>query len=653
VKKLSVIIVNYNVCHFLEQTLLSVRKASTGLNVEVIVVDNNSVDSSVEMVKAKFPEVALILNKKNTGFSCANNQAIQIAKGEYVLLLNPDTVVEEDTFAKCCNFMDKHPEAGALGVKMVDGKGNFLPESKRGLPTPWVAFYKIFGLARLFPKSRKFGRYHLGYLDPCDTNEVEVLSGAFMFIRKTALDRAGLLDEDFFMYGEDIDLSYRIIKAGYKNYYFPETRIIHYKGESTKKTSVNYVFVFYKSMAIFARKHFTSKNAGVFTFLIHIAICVRALLSIVKRFAQAAFTPLLDAIVIYGGMFLLKSYWEDNYKWFPGKYPPEYMDIVVPCYIAVWLLCIYLNGGYSKFFKGSKIIRGVVMGTILISAISNFTDAFRFSKALILMGGVYATIAILSIRYIKHFILFENFNLGDAVEKKTIVVGNEDESLRIINLIKERKFKLNILGYLSTNELSARLNNYDYYLGSAQHIKDIINIYKVEEIIFCSRDISSNQIIEWMTGIGSRQVDYKIVPQESNYVIGSNSKEKPGELYTLDIKLNIEEESHLRNKRMLDVVLGILFFMLSPLLMWFMKRPLRFLRNTIDVITGKLSWVGFSDTEVEDLPKIRKGVLNPASRLNIYELDSPTLNKLNVIYAKEYNVYSDLQLIFKSFRNLG
>ena len=650
-KKLSVIIVNYNVCHFLEQTLLSVRKASAGVDLEVLVVDNNSVDGSVEMVKAKFSEVILILNKKNTGFSRANNEAIKKAKGEYILLLNPDTVVEEDTFIKCCSFMDGHPEAGALGVKMVDGKGNFLPESKRGLPTPWVAFYKIFGFASLFPKSHKFGRYHLGFLDADKTNEVPILSGAFMFMRKAVLDKTGLLDEDFFMYGEDIDLSYRIIKAGYKNYYFPETRIIHYKGESTKRTSVNYVFVFYKAMAIFARKHFTSKSAGIFSFLIHFAIYLRAILSIVKRFAKSAFIPLMDAVVIYGGMYLLKIYWEDNYKWAPGKYPPQFMSIAVPSYITIWLLSIYLNGGYSKIYKATQIVRGAFVGTIIISAISNFTDDFRFSKALILMGGLYTSIAILGIRYIKHFIQFSNLNLGDTGDKKTVIVGNGDESLRIISLVKERKLKLNILGYLSPDESSPLFN--DHYLGSAHHIKDIINIYKVEEIIFCSKDISSSQIIEWMTDIGSRQVDYKIVPRESNFVIGSNSKEKPGELYALDIKLNIEEENHLRDKRMLDVALGFTFLILSPLLMWFMKSPFRFLQNTVDVISGKLSWVGFSDTESADLPKIRKGVLNPASRLNVYELDSPTLNRLNVIYAKEYNVYADLQLIFKSFRNLG
>ncbi|MEZ4937615.1 MAG: glycosyltransferase family 2 protein, partial [Crocinitomicaceae bacterium] len=273
---ISIVIVNYNVEHFLEQCLNSVFSALKKVDGEVWVVDNNSIDGSMAMVKAKFPQVRLIENKENVGFSKANNQAIRESQGKYVLLLNPDTVVEEDTFEKVVQFMNEHPDAGGLGVNMIDGKGNFLPESKRGLPTPSVAFYKIFGLSRLFPRSKKFGKYHLGYLSKEETHEIEILSGAFMLMRKEALDKVGLLDESFFMYGEDIDLSWRIILGGYKNYYYPGTRIIHYKGESTKKTSVNYVFVFYKAMIIFAKKHFSQKNARTFSFLINMAIYFRA-----------------------------------------------------------------------------------------------------------------------------------------------------------------------------------------------------------------------------------------------------------------------------------------------------------------------------------------------------------------------------------------
>ena len=198
-------------------------------------MDNNSVDGSLKMLNYKFPKVIVISNKTNTGFSVANNQGINIAKGEHILLLNPDTVVQEDTLLKCVKFLDTNKNAGALGIKMFNGKGEFLPESKRGLPTPRVAFFKIFGLSSIFPKSRIFGQYHLGYLDEDENHVVEVLSGAFMMIKKRVIEKVGNLDETFFMYGEDIDLSYRIIKEGIKTTILPESNIIHYKGESTKK----------------------------------------------------------------------------------------------------------------------------------------------------------------------------------------------------------------------------------------------------------------------------------------------------------------------------------------------------------------------------------------------------------------------------------
>ena len=290
--KLSIVIVNYNVQHFLEQCLHSVFAATKNVVAEIWVVDNNSVDGSVEMVKEKFPQVKLIASKENLGFSKGNNLAIKKSIGEYILLLNPDTLVEEDTFEKVINFMDKTPKSGGLGVKMVDGKGIFLPESKRSLPTPEVAFHKIFGLSSIFPKSKKFGKYHCGYLDKNENHEIEILSGAFMLMRKEALDKVGLLDESFFMYGEDIDLSYRLIKGGYKNYYFSDTRIIHYKGESTKKSSVNYVFVFYNAMIIFAKKHFSQKNASLFSFLINIAIYLRAGVAITNRVLKKSILPI-------------------------------------------------------------------------------------------------------------------------------------------------------------------------------------------------------------------------------------------------------------------------------------------------------------------------------------------------------------------------
>lgn len=231
-------------------------------------VDNNSTDGSKEFFANRFAGVKFLWEKQNVGFAIANNNGLKIATGEKVLFLNPDTIVPEDCFEKCIQFFEQHENTGALGVKMIDGSGNYLPESKRGFPTSFIALSKITGLALLFPKSRIFSGYYMGHLPANQSNEVDVLPGAFMLIEKNLLDHIGGFDEQFFMYGEDIDLSYRIKKAGYKNYYFPHVTILHFKGESTRKASAKYVQHFYGAMILFARKHSGKWQSSLYALLL-------------------------------------------------------------------------------------------------------------------------------------------------------------------------------------------------------------------------------------------------------------------------------------------------------------------------------------------------------------------------------------------------
>lgn len=275
--KLSIVIVNYNVKHFLEQCLRSVSIAAEGIDTEVIVVDNASSDGSCDYLEPLFENVRFIRNKENKGFARANNQAILSSSGEYVLLLNPDTIIARDTLRRFIEFMDSHNDAGGAGAYMLRTDGTFAPESRRGLPTPFVAFCKMSGLSGLFPRSRIFGRYYMGYLDKEQESRIEIISGAFMFLRREALDKAGLLDEDFFMYGEDIDLSYRLLKAGYNNYFVP-SRILHYKGESTEKSSYRYVYTFYQAMQLFFNKHFAHYSL-LLSLPVNMAIWCRAVLA--------------------------------------------------------------------------------------------------------------------------------------------------------------------------------------------------------------------------------------------------------------------------------------------------------------------------------------------------------------------------------------
>ena len=272
--KLSVVIVNYNVSHYLLQCVDSLSHALRGTDSEVIVVDNHSRDNSVTLLRQYHPEVRIVENLHNLGFAKANNIAIRQSRGEYVLLLNPDTIVSESVVKGVISFLDSHPEAGSAGVRMLNADGTVAPESRRVVPTPMTAFYKLSGLCGMFPNSRRFGRYYLGHLSWDSPQQIEVVSGAFCMLRTSVLKKVGLLDEDYFMYGEDIDLSYRILKSGATNWYVPET-ILHYKGESTHKSSFRYVHVFYQAMHIFFRKHFS--HLGLFISIpIKTAIIVKA-----------------------------------------------------------------------------------------------------------------------------------------------------------------------------------------------------------------------------------------------------------------------------------------------------------------------------------------------------------------------------------------
>ena len=652
--KLSIVIVNYNVKYFLEQCLHSVRKAIAGLDTEVFVVDNNSVDGSIEMVGEKFPEIITIANKNNSGFSKANNQAIKQATGEYILLLNPDTIVEDDTFFKIVQFMDNHPDTGGLGVKMVDGKGNFLPESKRGLPTPVVAFYKIFGFSRIFPKSKTFGRYHLGYLDKDKTHEVEILSGAFMLLRKSVLDKIGLLDETFFMYGEDIDLSYRIIKAGYKNYYFPETRIIHYKGESTKKSSVNYVVIFYNAMTIFARKHFSAKNAKTFSFLINIAIYFRAFIAIVNRFFTKASLPFLDAILLFGGIIGIKNYWEHNVIFpYGGEYPIEIVSVAIPLYILIWLMSVFLSGGYDRPQRLSKIFQGLFIGTVVILTIyALLPENYRFSRALIVFGALWGFISMIGLRFILHLSKFKNYRIGIKTNKRFAIVGNNEEAERVADLLRKVDLNPGFIGFIHVVESQTRT---DGFIGNLSQIKDIINIYKIDEVIFCAKDLPAQIIIDNMSELNVSQVEFKIAPPESLSIIGSQSINTSGDIYIIELD-SITKINNRRSKRFLDIIVSIVLLSVSPIGIFVIKKAFGFIRNIFRVIFGKRSWVGYRFTENSEnhkLPEIRKGILNPTDIFKDKAISHDTIDRLNLLYARDYKVLNDLNIIFKGFRELG
>lgn len=639
--QVAVIIVNYNVVFFLEQCLNAVQKAMSFMPAEVWVVDNNSVDGSVAMVREKFPWVKLIENKDNRGFSFANNQAMRISSCPYQLLLNPDTVIEEDTLKKVVEYMNAHPKVGGLGVRMVDGKGVFLPESKRGLPTPEVAFYKIFGISRLFPKSKIFGKYSLSYLSEFEINEVEILSGAFMLMRKEALDKVGLLDEAFFMYGEDIDLSYRITQGGYTNVYFPETRIIHYKGESTKKSSVNYVFVFYRAMIIFARKHFSQKNAKLFSFLIHCAIYFRAGLAIISRLIKRITLPVFDLTIVTTGLFVLTNYWQHVNI----RFPTYVVNVMIPFYVLVWFVTILMNGGYDAPIKLKKFINGSLLGTALILMLYGLLPKeWQFSRLFILVGSSWIVLYYLISRIALHLIIGKKFTLNGHIHSKFAVVGSHEEFDRVTEILKQTQAKTELILHVTTDEL---LSN--KAIGNINQLEQIVSIHGIDEIIFCAKDVTAQAIIAWMTQIQLQTIDFKIAQPDSFFLIGSNSIERAGDLYMLDINA-INQATKQRQKRVLDFIIGLMIISLFPFICWIYKAKFNLFQNALALLIGRKTLVSYRNNKAKNLPQLKTGILSPYE--HIQETDMQVITKLELLYAREYNLLSDIRILFRSWKKM-
>lgn len=650
--KLSVIIVNYNVQYFLENCLNSVFKATDNISSEVIVVDNSSVDGSLNMLHSKFPQVKVIANKDNKGFSKANNQAIAEAKGEFVLLLNPDTVVEENTFKVCIEHFQNDPEVGGVGVKMLDGKGVFLPESKRGLPTPLVAFYKIFGLSTLFPKSKRFSKYNLGNLSKDENHEIEILSGAFMMIRRSVLDQIGVLDESFFMYGEDIDLSYRITKAGYKNYYLADTSIIHYKGESTKKSSINYVFVFYRAMAIFAKKHFSQKNAQLFSNLINFAIYLRATFAVLTRTVKHLILPLVDVIVFYLCINTFVNYYENYVKYAEGgAYPSELENYGIPIIIGIYIVSLLLNGAYVIPTPFRRIIQGAFSGSLaLLITYSLLSEDYRFSRAIILFTVLSSLIVLPLVRFILHLSAIRKFKKNR--KQRVAVVGKDEEVERINNFLLNSPNRAEII--LKINADDGKNKQAVEYDAMLYQLVDIIEIYDINEVIFCAKDVNSSAIINQMAVIKDKGVDFKIAPAESLYIIGSNSIQSSGEYYILTTDTLLKSVNQ-RSKRIFDIAMAVLAILFSPLLILISSHRKNYFKNTFRILYGSLSFVGFIPLEKmqDEQLKVKKGLFSPVDLYTPEQLSQHSLEQLNLDYGREYTIWRDLDIILKNIKKLG
>jgi hypothetical protein len=456
------------------------------------------------------------------------------------------------------------------------------------------------------------------------------------------------------MYGEDIDLSYRIILGGYKNYYFHDTRIIHYKGESTKKSSVNYVFVFYRAMVIFAKKHFSSSNASLFSFLINIAIWLRAGMAIVARFVKASALPAFDAAIILAGMYFVKDYYEEKVKLTEqgGYFQNELVNLFFPLYTVIWLVSVYFSGGYDKPIRLLRIMRGILVGTGLILIVySLLPEYYRFSRAMILFGAGLSMISLTFTRIIMHALKLKSMRMDGSTSQRIAIAGSVEECNRVKGLLAQTGIKASFVGFVSIEGE----NTNPSFLGRFDQLPEIVTIYNIDEVIFCAKDIAAQDIIDRMAALRDEgKTAYKIAPPESLSIIGSNSIDTAGDLYVIDIN-SVSKPVNKRNKRVFDFGTSLLLLSTFPLLMWAQKKPIGYIGNIFSVLFGLKSWVGYAPGKDEPvhLPRLKKGVLNPVQILPAEQRTEEIRRRLNLLYAKDYKLANDFNVMRKAFRDLG
>jgi len=614
---------------------------------EIIVIDNDSTDNSLEYLTPRFSTIHFIANKENLGFAKACNQGLQQAKGKYILFLNPDTIVPEDCFEKCISFFEAHPDSGALGVRMLDGSGKFLKESKRAFPSPMTSLYKLFGLSKLFPHSKTFSRYHLGHLDEKENNEVDVLAGAFMLIRKEVLDKVGSFDETFFMYGEDVDLSYRIQKAGYKNYYFAESSIIHFKGESTRKGTMNYVRMFYNAMSIFVRKHYGGSRAGIFNFLIHIAIWFKAALAATSNFIRRIGLPVIDAGLILLSFWIIKNIWT-GYVRTDIQYENKLLWIAFPAYTVFYLITAYYAGLYDRWYKRSELVRSTLIATIvLLAAYALLPEQYRFSRGILLFGAFLAFILISVLRWI----LITTGVLNSTKDKKehaaTIIAGTEEEYKQTLQLLKEAGIQQRVLGRVAVEE------NDGSSLGYWKTLQQLSTTVPFSEIIFCKGVLSFAEIIQAVQKL-PYGVIAKIHATGSSSIVGSDSKDTSGEAVSKENGFKLANPYNRRLKRLVDVSVSFLGIITFPIQLFIIKKPFAFFTNCVTVILAKKTWIGYAAME-NNLPKIHPPVIacNGIPSSIRQQLPTESLQMMDYWYARDYEAINDLKLLWRMYRKLG
>ncbi len=682
---ISLVIVNYNVKEFLANLLTSVEKAKGDLTLEIFVVDNNSSDGSMAYLRRRFPYVNYIENRENVGFGRANNQAIRQAKGKYSLLINPDTLIEEETLRVMFDHMESHPNTGAAGCKILNPDGTFADESRRTVPTPWNALGKVLGLATLFPKSKTFAGYYMNWLDEDTPSEVPVISGSFMFFRTDVLKELDGFDERFFMYGEDIDLCYRLTQSGRVIDYVPSTSIIHYKGESTKKDNIDYIIIFNKALYQFFEKHYSYSYTLLFRMIIVSGIVIRGVMGYAKTLLRRIWQPLIDLTILNVLVivaFIIRY----------GINPAELLDRYEPRYL-VYNLCIavlyVIAGKYYDLYgtnrhSAAAVLKATLFAVIGTAVITYFLREYAFSRWILLMAAVSGALLLSTLRLIrKNMKRSQQFATGQFQPSRILVVGLNDKTADLIRKIRGRvDWNYQITGVV-TSSPGSETEEVERIpvVGDIGQIASLCRYHKAGQVFFLVDAVSHEQVLHAMTQLQGMDLVFKIVPNTLDYIIGKSNVEYLDNIPVVDVQLLYYTTWNRFAKRNFDLILSVpLFLLIVPFLAipWIVtsrKRvgqhyfvaenrhiTLRLLPsgtwiNLLSqlgyIISGKISFVGaplVSDTR-ESMLYYKHGL---TGLRQYHETRSGPLEEgdhFELHYLQNYSIWLDLDILAKSLLN--
>lgn len=661
---ISVIIVNYNVKEYLQNCLVSLGASQVDGHIEIIVVDNHSFDGSVDMVQSQFPQVEVVKNRTNLGFAKAVNQGFEVSSGRYILILNPDTIVQEDTLRVLTEYMDDHSRVGICGPRILNADGTLQISCKRSFPTPGVALPKVLGLSKLFPRSRWAGRYNLTYLNSDEVHQVEAVSGSCMFVRRQIFEQIGLFDDRFFMFGEDLDFCYRTIQSGYEVHYVPLTQIVHYKGESVKVAPFDSLKWFHEAMSLFVDKHFSRTAFIVTRWALRVGIFLRHASTFVSS-SMAQFIPVVvDVVVVFAAFLVAIPLRFGNYTPLFEAYLP-----VLAIYSVFWVLVGAAFQLYSRFVLSyNRAMVSSVLAFLFIVAFTYFFKQFAYSRAVLLAASALITLGVPGWRLLAHILksrgYFRTARVGQSsiFSRRALIVGSGREGRRVARNISRRlDTGIYVVGFSATEYGTFHEESEPPFLGTLESIRDIVKSHSIRELIFTSDRLSNESILDVMDTTKDLRLTYRIVPKDRDILLGKALVEDVSDFPFVNIEYMLYRRLNAFSKRLFDLVLSsLMLLIMSPLFLILLVKYPRWKRTSFWGVDGSQfsGWITPSKIRfLRELPLLlvifRGGMsfvgspLTPVTYEPVHLMCRPGLTGLDRI--KKLNIDSDERAVFEHY----